>query len=177
MAYLVWVGYHDAIRAARTATFNYAAIIEARLDATLRRADADLQAILRDLPDAAFKLKNSAQFEGGISARLHGLRNSFTEIADFVVVDRDGNRLYTTAPQKAQRVNVSSEKYFAQLRDSARDGIVISEVIVSRSSGKLIVVVARPARDGQGAFQGAALATLKIDEFENLFRTDRKSTV
>ena len=100
-----------------------------------------------------------------------GLRNSFTEIADFVVVDRDGNRLYTTAPQKAQRVNVSSEKYFAQLRDSARDGIVISEVIVSRSSGKLIVVVARPARDGQGAFQGAALATLKIDEFENLFRT------
>ena len=115
MAYLVWVGYHDAIRAARTATFNYAAIIEARLDATLRRADADLQAILRDLPDAAFKLKNSAQFEGGISARLHGLRNSFTEIADFVVVDRDGNRLCATAPQKAQRVNVSSEKYFAQI--------------------------------------------------------------
>ncbi|MCX7150746.1 MAG: hypothetical protein NTY05_15340, partial [Rhodocyclales bacterium] len=40
VAYLIWSGYQVAIDDAETTTRNYAAILEARLDATLRRADA-----------------------------------------------------------------------------------------------------------------------------------------
>jgi len=53
MVYLIWSGYREAIRNAETTSRNYAAIIEARLDATLRRTDADLQELARTIPVAA----------------------------------------------------------------------------------------------------------------------------
>jgi hypothetical protein len=37
MGYLIWSGYQEAICTAETTTRNYVAIIEAQLDATLRR--------------------------------------------------------------------------------------------------------------------------------------------
>ena len=40
MTYLIWSGYRDAIKDAETRTKDYAEILEARLEATLRRADA-----------------------------------------------------------------------------------------------------------------------------------------
>ena len=42
LGYLIWSGYREGIVTAETTTRNYAAIIEARLDSTLRRIDADL---------------------------------------------------------------------------------------------------------------------------------------
>jgi PAS domain S-box-containing protein len=48
IGYLVWSGYRDVIRTAETTSRNYAAIVEAPLDATLRRAAADLQELARE---------------------------------------------------------------------------------------------------------------------------------
>ena len=42
MAYLIWSGYREAIRGAEITTRDYALVIEERLDATLRRTDAQI---------------------------------------------------------------------------------------------------------------------------------------
>ena len=42
LAYVILSGYNEAIHQAETTTRNDAAILEARLEATLRRADAEL---------------------------------------------------------------------------------------------------------------------------------------
>ena len=43
VALLVWSGYQEAINGAETRTRDYAAILDARLEATLRQVDADLR--------------------------------------------------------------------------------------------------------------------------------------
>ena len=53
VSYLIWQGYREAKQLAETTTQNYAAIIEARLEATLRRADAVLIDLMRSIPVAA----------------------------------------------------------------------------------------------------------------------------
>ena len=53
LSYLIWSGYQERIRTAETTTRNYAAIIEARLDASLRSADAELRDLVRTIPVAA----------------------------------------------------------------------------------------------------------------------------
>ena len=42
LGYLIWSDYRQEVRSARTSTRDYAAILETRLDATLRRANANL---------------------------------------------------------------------------------------------------------------------------------------
>ena len=56
LGHLIWSGYREAFHAAEATTRGYAAILEARLDATLRRADAELQQVARDLPVEALKI-------------------------------------------------------------------------------------------------------------------------
>ncbi len=70
VAYLIWFGYREAIHAAETASSNYAAIIEARLDATLRRADAHLQELVRDLPVRALSKQAVATDAADLDAML-----------------------------------------------------------------------------------------------------------
>src|ERR1017187_8335317 len=53
VGYLIWSGYQAAIHGAETTTRDYAAILEARLEATLRRVDADLRDLSREIPKAS----------------------------------------------------------------------------------------------------------------------------
>ncbi|HTD90718.1 MAG TPA: hypothetical protein VK663_08655, partial [Burkholderiales bacterium] len=54
-ASLLWSGYREAIQDAEATTRGYAAILETRLEATLRRADALLQQLLRITPVTAMR--------------------------------------------------------------------------------------------------------------------------
>ena len=49
-AYQLWLSYRDQIRAAENNTRNLVEIFEARLGGTLRRVDADLQALALEIP-------------------------------------------------------------------------------------------------------------------------------
>lgn len=45
LSYMVWSAYGQSLREAEVTTRDFAALIEARLEATLRRADAELAEI------------------------------------------------------------------------------------------------------------------------------------
>lgn len=73
---LIWSGYREAKYEAETKTRNYAAIIEARLDATLRRADADLQKLARTIPIGALSRQAVSRYARELSVAMesHPLR-------------------------------------------------------------------------------------------------------
>src|ERR1700675_2167581 len=87
LGYLIWSGYQEAIHAAETTTRNYAAIIETRLDATLRRADAGLQELAREIPVAALSKLAVSRYAREVDAELDSHLTNFSELAGLRVFD------------------------------------------------------------------------------------------
>src|SRR5450759_3201751 len=95
VGYLIWSGYQAAIHIAETTTRDYAVILEARLEATLRRADADLWDLARAIPVAALSQQAVPRYARALNADLDSRLFNFKEIGGFLVADRHGDVLYT----------------------------------------------------------------------------------
>lgn len=168
---MVWMARQEALREAGAATNNYAEIFEARLDATLRRCDAVLLALARTLPDAALDPRSVPTHTARISAELNSRHVNFEEISGFRVFDAKGDMLYTSGKIPTQRINVADRGYFQTLRDDPRAGLLFSEVLVSRATGRQTMPIARALRDEQGRFRGVVTTGLELEYFENLFKS------
>jgi hypothetical protein len=95
LGYLAWSARDAAIRGARTTTHNYAAILEARLDSMLRRADSILLERVRTLPAAALSGKAVPRYAGEINAMLDSHLIHFKELVGLRIFDANGDMLYT----------------------------------------------------------------------------------
>jgi hypothetical protein len=171
LSYQIWSGYREVISSAETTTRNYAATIEARFDATLRRADAILQERVRTLPDAALSQQAVPRYAREINAMLDSHLINFQELDGLRVFDAEGDLLYTSNRASTPRANIADRRHFRQLRDNPGAGLVFSEVLISRSRGKPSLVAARALRDGQGAFRGIVFATIELEHFQKLFQS------
>ncbi len=169
LGYLIWSGYREAIQSAETTSRNYAATIEARLDATLRRADAHLSELTRNLPVAALSKqampRHARELDAGLDLRLL----NFPELAGLRVFDADGDQLYSSDRANTPRSNIEDRGYFRQLRDEPQAGPAF-EVNIARTTGRPTLVVARPVRDKQGVFHGIVIASVELEYFQKLFR-------
>ncbi len=169
--YLIWSSYEEAMHEAETKTRNYSAIFETRLDATLRRADADLQELARRIPDAALSLQAVPHYAREFDAEFDFRLKNFTEMASLRVFDANGELLYTSASASSLRVPISNQSHFRQLRHNPQAGLVFSDAIISRISGKQSVFIGRALRDAQGAFRGAVFIGLDLEHFQRLFQS------
>jgi diguanylate cyclase (GGDEF)-like protein/PAS domain S-box-containing protein len=172
LGYQLWVGYQAEMRGAEIATRNYAAIIEAQLDATLRRADADMLDLTRKLPMAALSKQAVPPYARELNEVLHAKLVNFPELEAMRIFDADGDQLYAAASAAAPRPNVADRSYFRLLRDNPQLGLVFSEVIAARfTRGQSIVIAARALTDDRGIFRGAVATAISLDEFEKLFKS------
>ncbi|MBI5909811.1 MAG: diguanylate cyclase [Betaproteobacteria bacterium] len=171
VGFLIWSGYQVTIHNAETRTRDYAAILEARLEATLRRADADLWDLARAIPIAALSQRALPRYARELNADLDFRMFNFKEIGGFRVADRHGDTLYTSASASAPYVNVSDRSYFRWLRDNPQAGPVFSEVLTGRSTGRQILAIARALMDGRGNFLGIVYALLELEHFQMQFQS------
>ena len=170
MGAMIWIAREEALREAGTTARNYAAMVEARLDATLRRCDAVLLGLVRTLPQAAMSRQAVPRYAATINAELDAGTVNFEEISALRVFDANGDLLYTSGNAAASRANLADRSFFRRLRDQPDSGLEFSEVIVSRVSGQQIVAVARALRDRQGRFLGMVVAGLDLGYFQKLFQ-------
>lgn len=101
LAYLLVLSFRDQVKTAEISSHNLAAA-EARLDATLRRADADLQTLSIELPDASLRKDAVGRYEREVNASLERLLFNVEEIVGYRVHDAEGNLLYTTGVVQVQ---------------------------------------------------------------------------
>jgi len=170
IAYRLSVSRGEEIAAAEVATRNYAAIFEARLDASLRRADADLKALVREIPVAALNPQAAPRYAQELNARLDSRLFNFREIAGYRVTDAKGDTLYTSASAGTARINVSDRDYFQVLRDNPKADLVFSEVVTGRTTGRQVIAVARALRDPRGEFAGIIYGILELEYLQKLFQ-------
>ena len=171
LGHLIWSGYSEAIHAAKTTTRGYAAILEARLDATLRRADAELQHVARDLPVAALSVDAAQANASEINAILDKRVVGFPELEGIRVFNAEGELLYSTNKGKTVRANIADRVHFRKARDSREGELVFSDTLVTRATGKTSLVALKALRDAQGTFLGVVTATFQFEYWLNLFQS------
>ena len=171
LLYLIASGYHDEFHAAETATRNYAAVVEARLDSTLRRVDADLQGLADAIPLAALDTQAVPRFTNAIQPALRARRVNFPELDSIRVFDASGNVIYYSDQQRPARINISDLPHFRAVGQSVGDGLIFSEVIVARTTNRPGLFIMKPLRDAQGVFRGAIGAGISLDYFDRLFQS------
>ncbi|MFT3849095.1 MAG: ATP-binding protein [Propionivibrio sp.] len=169
-SYQLWLSYDNQVRAAEVSTRNLAAVFETRLDMTLRRTDADLVALAKDIPVAALSQENASSYAHEINAKLDGRLFSVDEMAGYRVHDANGDTLYSSDSAKMRRVNVADRAYFKALRENPDRGLIFSDVLIGRSTGKQVIVIARALRDEQGRFAGIVHGMLELEYYRKQFR-------
>jgi diguanylate cyclase (GGDEF)-like protein/PAS domain S-box-containing protein len=163
-AYVVWSEYRDVRTEAELTARNYADLIDARFDATLRRIDADLTRLAERVPAEWLSPQATPAAHQALERDLARYQLGFPEVGDFRVVDAQGN-LLSASPA----VNVADRAYFALARDNPQAITVFSDVLVSRLNGDQVMVAARAIRDVDGRFLGVVMVHLQLRQFEHLF--------
>lgn len=171
LAYERLLSYRDAFREAETKTYNYAAVIEARLDSTLRRADATLRELMHEIPVEALSQASLPRYARELNATLDRGMFNFAEVSGIRVFDAEGDLLYASASEKTPRVNIADRAYFKTARSEPTSTLIFSSVLTITSTRRLGIVAARPLRDTQGQFRGVILAVIDLELFQKLFQT------
>ena len=171
MGYERWLSYWDALRDAETKTFNYAAIVETRLDATLRRADAVLQEVVAETPIEALSQASVGRFSASINRSLDLNIANFEEVFGLRIYDANGDFLYGSRSGLAPRPNIADRDYFLQSKKYPKADLGFSAVLTISSSGRRGVIISRVFLDSRGSFAGLALAILDLDVFRKIFET------
>jgi signal transduction histidine kinase/ActR/RegA family two-component response regulator len=84
------------------------------------------------------------------------------------ITDQDGMTVYGSDRPTPVVRSIADRAYFQQLRQAPAAGLVISEPLVGRISGKPILIFARRLGDAK-SFDGIVLATVTLDWFEKKF--------
>lgn len=171
LGYVVWAAYRTTWEEARVIVRDQASLVEARLDSTFRRIDANLADLAADIPEAAWLPGREEVFRSSIEARMARHRRLFPEVAGFRIIDKSGQVRYLTGGADYPRLD--DRPYFISARDVPGDGLVFSEVIESRITGTSVMVVARAIRRPDGEFLGVVSAAVEMANLERQFAAGR----
>ncbi len=171
MLYLLKSSYDDEMHAAETATRNYAAVVETRLESTLRRVDADTQHLIATIPPAALDVQAVPRFAAAIQPALRAGLLNFAEIDSIRVFDAAGKLLYYSDDRPPAQTDIGDRAHFRAAQDAVQSGLVFSEVISARTTGRPGIFAMRAIRDGHGVFRGVIGAGISLDYFDRLFQS------
>ena len=168
-SYLTWSGYREALAGAETTSRNYAAIIEARLDATLRRADTHLTILQREIPLEALSQQAVHRYAKQIDRALDSRSLNFPEVAAMRIYGAEGQLLYSSNSKGSARTNIVGRDIYDLARKGSMKDPLFSEVIVGRALKRPIMAMSRSFRYDQGAFRGIVIIAIDLEYFESLF--------
>lgn len=161
----------EALLRAETTSQNYASMLEARLDATLRRAQAHIQQVERSLPLLAMDKAASPRFSEAIAGDLEAARIYFPELRAIRVWDANGALLYTSGTHPTIDVNGATREYFSRARDAINDAFHFSTTTRSDITEQPTLYVARAIRNQENTFIGVVSASIDLDFFQSLYRS------
>lgn len=167
-AFLLGTAYYELQRQAETDAQNVVGMLEARLEATLRRVEADLGELVAEVSLDALDAKAVARFGPSLHHQLALRARHFPEITGLRLIDQAGNVLYASDLESPQATALG-RSYFETLRQNPRQPLFFSEVAVGRMANRPLLFIAMPITDAGGAFRGVAMAPLEISYFQKLF--------
>lgn len=85
------------------------------------------------------------------------------------IANAKGKNSYGSGINPGMNVNIADRSYFKQLAGNPKAGLVISEPLVSRTSKKWSIILARRVNQPDGSFAGVVYGVIALDHFTNMF--------
>lgn len=111
-----------------------------------------------------------AAVRANFSADLAYLKSVCPSFENVHLVDRTGLTRASSSLESIDKLNVADRDYFKEAVSGKR---VISDVLVSRSTGNPIVVIAEPVKSGE-AIKGIVIGVVDLHKFSSQFITSTK---
>ena len=169
LGFQLWLSRADQVSAAENSARNIAAIFEARLEATLRRTDADLRALAGEIPPGALNRAAAPRYAREINARLRDRLFNLQEAMSYRVHDAHGDTLYASDSEGVPHISISGQPCFLALREHPDAGLVFCDVHTGPSFGRQMVAIVRALRDESGNFGGVVHALIELEYYRRQF--------
>lgn len=152
------------LSAAERSASTLVKVLEAHLYSSIQKIDFRLQQFVDRYQYAVFSRVRRDIIEPELRTGLA----FFPEASSFRVADAAGNYVYDAVGDLAS-VSIADRDYFRRHKDSRDSGLVISEPIQSRVTGRWVIVLSRRLEDPKGNFAGIVLAALDATYFQNFY--------
>ncbi|BBL70883.1 regulatory protein [Methylogaea oryzae] len=157
-----------ALEKAAADSSNLAWVLEASLNATLRRLDTDLVEIARTAVSNDLRQTDLPAQHTRWTDYLERFKAKFPEVTDFFVFDADGQMLFASNGT-IKPFNIADRRHFQKLRDDATVGLLLSDVVISRIDDRPTAIFGRALRAPDGRFLGIASALLDFQHWQTIF--------
>ncbi|WP_366522052.1 PAS domain S-box protein [Candidatus Accumulibacter sp. ACC003] len=137
-------------------------LISKDVDNQYRRIDVSLRAVAEEhAGQLALGRVSHEDWLARVAGRHPAL--NFMRIADAA-----GEVIYSPGDAEKDRANVADRDYFVRLRDDPQAGLEITAPLLGRTSGKMVVVLARRLADRATRFDGVVVASIPVDYLSGL---------
>jgi diguanylate cyclase (GGDEF)-like protein/PAS domain S-box-containing protein len=150
---------------------NISRLLEEHAQATVQKIDLILRNLQRQVHQNDMRMPRGAN--SSRAKDLHALLKSHLEtvpeVSALQLSNAKGEYIYS-ASDPLPNGDISGLYYFTRLRDETAVGLVISPLL-SHSTGKWSLVLARRINFKDGSFAGVVKAELDMEHFQNLYAT------
>ncbi len=172
LALSLFSAYQNANQHAETEVKNITQLLEQHALSTVQKVDLLLLEAQRKVRPDDMRLAGNVKDSG--KRELHVLLKaqvgSVPEVAAIHIVNTMGTTIYSSM-EPLPNTNVADRDYFKRQRDDPGAGLVISQPLVSRSTGKWTIILSRRLSFEDGGFAGVVLVVLNIEYFQQFYRT------
>jgi PAS domain S-box-containing protein len=165
-AYDSWRSYHYTLAAASRELGNMG-------DALAEQTAWTLQAVDLLLMDTArwYRKDSKGVPAERIDAILQNRAAGVPQVRQIMIVDAQGMQRYGSRGLGSTGHQVSDRSYFIAQKDgAAQAGLYMSEPIVTRSEGRVAVVLSRRLNDDRGQFAGVVTAVVDLEDLKEYYR-------
>jgi PAS domain S-box-containing protein len=163
--YDVWRSYHHSLTSTDRELGNVA-------NALAEQTAWSWQAVDLLLDDAARWYRSDIhevppeRLDEVLETRTAGVR----QVSLVTIVDAQGIARYRSRGSSPPNVDVSDRSYFTAQRDGLVHGVFMSEPIVTRSEGRVALVLSHRLEDDKGEFAGVVTATVNLDDIKQFYQ-------
>ncbi|MDP2154975.1 MAG: PAS domain-containing protein, partial [Sulfuricella sp.] len=171
LAFFLYVSHQEEHHRAQASTRNLAWVLEEHTKATFQKIDIVLQNISGHVQMEGL----SARYRPGsgmfLDARheLSALWLSIPE-TDAVRITDDQGKVILSSGDQVPEISVADRSYFIKAKQGVSGGLIISEPLISKTTGKSILVLARRLELPDGRFAGIVYAPIRLDFFLDFYR-------
>ena len=158
-----WSSYKVEIKSSEIQVNNLTQVLEEQMVSSFKRIDLALL-YLQDEMDGGYKKFNTREMNELLSLQL--MRHP--EVLSIKIVNKEGEFIADDTG-KLSPLNLRDREYFQYLKKIERDELVLSKPLISKTTGKWVMVLTRPILTTAGKFNGLVLATIPLENFITSF--------
>lgn len=169
LAFQVVTGYWAALHTARSTVNNLADVLAVNITATLDRVHGSLNTFAADITPADLRDSIPSERRKALETRMQAALNGFEAVVNHRAFDAEGNAVMGAGRGNPHaRFSVADRAWFQALKAQPERDFVLSDVVVSKTTGHNAIYFAKPLRDRDGAFIGAVSAHINLEWLQSM---------